>query len=118
MPGTCNAAESLLLDVERRLSLVDACLLKAEPSGLEDACIELRRATIAFANALQVALAAGARDSALRRHINAVAQRLGEQRTCVARRSVVVERALRSVLRPQQPAATYRVPNQRSAFGG
>lgn len=117
MSATGNATESLLLDVERRLALVDACLLATVPNGLEDACAELRQATVAFAHALQAALAAGARDIALRQHINTIAQRLDEQRTCLARRSVMVERALGSMLRPQ-PAVTYRMPNQRTVFGG
>lgn len=115
MPETADAAGSLLHDIERRLKAVDARLLSPAPAGLEDACAELRDATVAFANMLEAVLAHGASRIALRARIAVVAQRLHDQRTCVARRGVVVERALNSILRPP-PAPTYRIDGERMKF--
>lgn len=108
MPDTRNSTETLLTDVERQLDVVDAQLLSEEPSGLQPACTELRRVSIAFARVLEAALSAEVWDHAFRRRVDAVAQRLATQRQCLARRSVMVERALASIMGPRKEA-TYRM---------
>ncbi len=114
-------AEALLHELERRLSLVDAQLLSAEPARLEQACAEVRDGSFAVADLLAMSSAArglphSAQDAVLRKRIDSVAQRLLDQRNCLARRSVVVDRTLDSIMRPEREA-TYRVPGARRAFG-
>lgn len=110
-----ETAAVLLQNIERRLKAVDARLLAPGPAGLEAACIELRDATVAFAKMLETTGTNGTRRAALDARIATIAQRLHDQRTCVARRGVVVERALDSILRrPQAP--TYRINGERMKF--
>jgi hypothetical protein len=109
VPDTRNSTEALLIDVERQLDVVDAQLLEAEPTGLAAACTELRRVAIAFSRVLEAALSAEVWDHAFRRRIDAVAHRLATQRQSLARRNVVVERALASIMRPRaEPTYTMR----------
>lgn len=106
MPDTRNSTEALLTHVERQLDVVDAQLLADEPEELPAACTELRRVTIAFSGVLEAALSAEVWDHAFRRRIDAVAHRLATQRQSLARRNVMVERALASIMRPR-PEPTY-----------
>jgi len=115
MPDTRNSAQSLLVEVERQLDAVDASLLSSDPATLPGASAELRDAAVAFSRALGAALSAEAFDPAFRRRIDAVAQRLAAQREGIARRTVVVDRALASIFRPQ-PEATYARVGARPAF--
>ena len=115
MPDTRNATETLLVEVERQLDAVDAGLLGTEPTGLPGACAELRETAVAFARVLEAALSAEVFDHAFRRRIDAVAQRLATQRQSIARRNVVVERALASIFRPQAEA-TYARPGEHPVF--
>ena len=116
MPDSRQSTESLLIDVERQLDDVDSALLAAEPTRLQEACTALRQLAIAFARVLESALSAETFDQVFRRRIEAVAERLNTQRVSLARRSVVVERALASIMRPSADA-TYSVPGGRAAFG-
>lgn len=117
MPDSRNDAESLLLDIESRLDSVDCRLLAADPAGIEQACAALRDATVALADMLEAASALKVLGNGGAKRIQAIARRLHDQRTCVARRSVMVGRALGSIMRPQT-AATYQISGERMAFGG
>lgn len=115
MPDTRNSTESLLVEVERQLDVVDAGLLAAEPAGLQSACNDLRDVAVSFARVLEAALSAEVFDQAFRRRIDAVAQRLATQRQSIARRNVVVERALASIFSPAADA-TYGRTGERAVF--
>ena len=115
MPDTRNSTESLLVEVERQLDAVDAGLLASDPAGLPGSCTDLRDVAVTFARVLEAALSAEVFDHAFRRRIDAVAQRLATQRQSIARRNVVVERALASIFRPQGDS-TYVKPGGRAAF--
>ena len=115
MPDTRNSAESLLVEVEQQLDVVDAGLMAGEPDALQRACAALREVALSFARVLEAALSAEVFDHAFRRRIDAVAQRLATQRQSIARRSVVVERALASIFRPQADA-TYARLGDRPTF--
>lgn len=116
MPDHRTSAQALLVDLERLLDRVDSGLLAADAGALRGACIELRRAAITSAHAFEAALPVAAADPAFRRRIELVALRLASQRTNLARRSVVVTRALASLLGPRADT-TYSVPGERMAFG-
>ncbi|VWX60252.1 conserved hypothetical protein [Burkholderiales bacterium 8X] len=116
MPDSRQSTEALLVDVERQLDEVDAALLADEPTRLQEACSSLRGVAISFARMLEAALSAEVFDAGFKRRVEAVAERLNTQRTSLARRSVVVERALASIMRPSGDA-TYSVPGSRAAFG-
>jgi hypothetical protein len=117
VPDTRNSAESLLGEVERQLDVVDAGLLASDPAGLPGSSTDLRDVAVAFSRVLEAALSAEAFDPAFRRRVEAVAQRLATQRQSIARRNVVVERALASIFRPQAEA-TYAKVGERPAFAG
>ena len=115
MPDTRSSTEMLLVEVERQLDAVDSCLLLADPAALPAACTDLRGVAVAFARVLESALSAEIFDYGFRRRIEAVSQRLDTQRTNLARRSVTVDRALASIMRPKTHA-TYSVPGERMTF--
>ncbi|SFO30010.1 hypothetical protein SAMN05443579_102287 [Variovorax sp. PDC80] len=117
MPDTRASAELLLSEVEDQLDRVDAGLRCDQPSDLLQASGELRRCATGFARALEAALSAEALDAEFRRRIEAVAQRLSNQRDSVARRTVIVDRSLASLLGPR-PDATYTMPGERRVFAG
>ena len=100
-----------------QLDRVDAGLRCDQPSDLLQASGELRRCATGFARALEAALSAEALDAEFRRRIEAVAQRLSNQRDSVARRTVIVDRSLASLLGPR-PDATYTMPGERRVFAG
>jgi hypothetical protein len=109
MPDTLQSTQSMLSAVERQLDLVDAALVDGDAVRLGVACADIRIASLAFAGALESALSAEAFDREFRTRIEAVARRLSMQRTGLARRNVVVERALASLIKPR-PSATYVMP--------
>lgn len=115
MPDSRQSTEMLLMGVERQLDIVDAALLDAQPSDLPEACAGLRKLTISFAGVLESALSAEAFDHSFRLRIEAVAERLATQRSSLARRSVFVERALASIMRPRVDA-TYSMSGERRVF--
>lgn len=117
MPDTRASVDLLLGEVEQQLDGVDAGLRCDEPSGLMQASAELRRVAAGFARALEAALSAEATDAEFRGRIEAVARRLALQRDSVARRAVVVDRSLASLLGPR-PDATYSMPGERKVFAG
>jgi len=116
MPDTRDTTEALLAEVERDLDAVAASLLNDEPAQLEAACQSLRGVAVRFAGVLEAALSAEVFDPAFRRRIEAVAARLAVQRDSVARRNVVVERALASLMR-RHTDPTYAPPGLRPGFG-
>jgi len=115
MPDSRHSTELLLIDVERQLDVVDAALLAAQPGDLPEACAGLRRLAISFARVLESALSAEAFDHGFRLRIEAVAERLATQCSSLARRSVFVERALASIMRPRVDA-TYSMSGERRVF--
>ena len=114
MPDTLYSTEELLSAVERQLDLVDAVLLEGDAVRLAAVCADIRVAALAFAGALEAALSAEAFDCEFRWRIETVARRLSMQRAGLARRSVVVERALASIIKPR-PGATYVMPGSPAA---
>ncbi len=119
-PIDAHQAQSLLQELERRLGSVDAQLLAAEPAGLERACAELRDGSFALADLMTLigsppSGSEAASGQALRKRLDALAQRLLDQRNSLARRSVVVDRTLDSILRPHGEV-TYRIPGERGTF--
>jgi len=111
MPDTRDSAVTLLERVEAQLAAVDLGLHEADPSALEAACADMRRAALDFAGVLEAALSAEAFDAEFRHRVEAVAQRLALQRESVARRNMVVERALASIMR-RHTDPTYTVPGR------
>lgn len=116
MPDTRESTVSLLVEVEQQLAAVDAGLHEPDPTALQAACVELRRAALGFAAALEAALSAEVFDPSFRRRVEAVAQRLALQRESLARRNVVVERALASLMR-RHVGPTYAMPGHAQMLG-
>ncbi|HUD35104.1 MAG TPA: hypothetical protein VMR43_19260 [Variovorax sp.] len=114
MPDTLESTQRLLSAIERQLDLVDAALVEGDAVRLGAACSDIRIASLAFAGALESALSAEAFDRGFRERIEAVARRLALQRTGLAQRNVVVERALATLIRPR-PSATYVMPGSPAA---
>ena len=114
MPDTLDSTQRLLAAVERQLDLVDAVLVDGDAGRRGAACADIRIASLAFAGALESALSAEAFDREFRERIESVARRLSLQRTGLARRSVVVERALASLIKPRA-SATYVMPGSPAA---
>ena len=117
MPDTLDSTQRLLAAVERQLDLVDAVLVDGDAVRLGAACTDIRIASLAFAGALESALSAEAFDREFRERIESVARRLSLQRSGVARRSVVVERALASLIKPRA-SVTYVMPGWTGQFTG
>lgn len=113
MPDTRQSAEALLSDVERQLDAVDVALLESNPADLGIASAGVRRIAVAFVEVLESALSAEAFDPFFRSRVEAVTRRLAMQRENIARRNVVVERALASLMRPA-PVVTYAIPGARA----
>lgn len=111
MPDTRESAFGLLIEVEQRLAAVDAGLHAPDPAALQAACVELRHATLTFAGVLEAALSAEAFDPPFRRRVETVAQHLAQQREALARRNVVVEQALASLMR-RHVGPTYAMPGR------
>ena len=106
----------LLCNVERQLDVVDSSLLSFEPDFLTAACSELCRAAMDYVRVLESALSLQISDRAMGRRVEAVARRLKLQRASLARRGVVVDRALACIM-PAQADVTYSIPGERMAFG-
>jgi len=111
MPDTRDFAVTLLERVEAQLAVVDSGLHASDPAALEAACTDMRRAALEFAGVLEAALSAEAFDAEFRQRVEAVARRLALQRESVARRNMVVERALASIMR-RHTDPTYTVPGR------
>ena len=116
MPDTRESTVSLLIEVEQQLQAVDAGLHQSDPTALQTACAELRRAALGFAAVLEAALSAEVFDPSFRRRVEAVAQRLALQRESLARRNVVVERALAALMR-RHAGPTYVMPGHARLLG-
>ncbi len=113
MPDTRHSAEVLLSDVERQLDAVDVALLASDPADLGEASAGVRRIAIAFVEVLESALSAEAFDPFFRSRVEMVTRRLSMQRESLARRSVVVDRALASLMRSPRDV-TYAIPGARA----
>lgn len=116
MPDTRESTLGLLAEVERQLEAVDSGLLASDPAELAAASVKLRRAAMDFGAMLEAALSAEVFDPAFRQRVEAVAQRLKLQREALARRNVVVERALGSLMR-RHAGPTYVMPSHAQMLG-
>ena len=96
-----------LLRVEQFLAEVSAALVTGEPVVLEAASTALRQAMADMAVWGRTPGSTGSLDADMRRRLEHVSLVLSRQRANLARRAVVVDRALAAVLPQSQPAATY-----------
>jgi hypothetical protein len=103
-PGS-QALEARLLRVEQMLEDVSAALLAGEPLVLEAASTALRQAMAELS--AQGRSTAGLLDANLRQRLEKVSRTLAQQRSSLARRAVVVDRSLATVLPQAQPPGTY-----------
>ena len=117
-PDVRDEAEALLCDVERHLAAVDDALIGNAPQSLQAAAVALRSSALTFGKALEVAFSAEAFDAAIRRRIDAVAERLRDQRAALARRNALVERTLAVIMRVPDDATYGRPGARKSVFAG
>lgn len=98
--------DSNLTEVEQLLDQVSASLLSGDARALETHSQALREAMLALSGMAASQQAVLFANPSMKQRVAAVSQRLALQREGVARRAVVVNRALATVL-PQSDAATY-----------
>jgi hypothetical protein len=99
------ALDASLLRVEQLLEDVSAALVAGEPLVLEAASTALRQAMAELS--AQGRGPGGRLDAGMRQRLEKVSLTLAQQRSNLARRAVVVDRALATVLPQAQSAATY-----------
>lgn len=104
---TSHGLEASLLRVELLLKEVSAALIAGEPLVLETTSTALRQAMADMAVWGRTPGALHSLDANTRRRLEKVSLTLSQQRANLARRAVVVDRALATVLPQAQPAATY-----------
>lgn len=102
-----HSLEASLQRVEQLLEDVSAALIAGEPLVLEVASTALRQAMADMAVSGRTHANMQAMDVGMRRRLEKVSLTLSQQRTNLARRAVVVDRALATVLPQAQPASTY-----------
>ena len=110
--------ESGLSQVEQLLGKVSSALIAGEPESLEAASTELRHAVVDFARLAQSSARSKMQDAALRQRLDRVSLLLIQQRESLARRAVVVDRALTIVLPQSQPSSTYSGGTKAAAYRG
>jgi hypothetical protein len=98
--------DSSLTEVEQLLEQVSAALLSGDPGALETHSRALREAMMAFSSmaASQKAVLFG--NPALAQRVTNVSLALARQREGLARRAVIVDRALGTIL-PRDEVSTY-----------
>jgi hypothetical protein len=99
--------DASLRRVEQLLEDVSAALITGEPLVLEAASTALRQAMADLSARGRAPAAAQSLDAGMRQRLEKVSLTLAQQRANLARRAVVVDRALATVLPQAQPAATY-----------
>lgn len=99
--------EASLQRVEQLLEEVSSALVAGEPVVLQAASTALRQAMADMAVSGRTPAAVQSLDASMRRRLEKVSLALSQQRANLARRAVVVDRALATVLPQAQPAATY-----------
>ena len=102
-----HGLEPRLLRVEQLLQEVSAALVTGEPVVLEATSTALRQAMADMAVWGRTPDALQSLNAALRLRLEKVSLTLSQQRANLARRAVVVDRALAIVLPQAQPSATY-----------
>ena len=107
-----------LSDVEQLLGKVSSALIAGEPEPLEAASTELRHAMVDFARLAQSSAKSQVQDSATRQRLDKVSLLLIQQRESLARRAVVVDRALTIVLPQSQPSSTYSGGTKAAVYRG
>jgi hypothetical protein len=100
-----HALDVRMLRVEQMLEDVSAALLAGEPLVLEAASTALRQAMAELS--AQGRSTGGLLDADLRQRLEKVSRTLAQQRSNLARRAVVVDRALATVLPQAQQPGTY-----------
>ncbi|APW36624.1 hypothetical protein RD110_04880 [Rhodoferax koreense] len=98
--------DSSLTEVEQLLDQVSASLLAGDARALEAHSQSLRDAMLALSSMAASQKAVLFANPTMQHRVAAVSTRLAQQREGLARRAVVVNRALATVL-PQSDAATY-----------
>ena len=96
-----------LLRVEQLLAEVSSALVAGQPLVLETASTALRQAMADMAVWGRTPAALQSLDTAVRQRLEKVAFALSQQRANLARRAVVVDRAMATLLPQAQPPATY-----------
>ncbi|MEO5796076.1 MAG: hypothetical protein ABIP34_14560 [Rhodoferax sp.] len=104
---TPHGLEASLLRVEQLLDEVSAALIAGEPLVLEAASTALRQAMADMAVWGRTPAGLQSLDAGMRHRLEKVSLTLSQQRANLARRAVVVDRALATVLPQAQPASTY-----------
>ena len=113
-----HGLEASLLRVEQCLAEVSAALVAGEPLVLEAASTALRQAMADMAVWGRTPAGLQSLDAHMRRRLEKVSLTLSQQRANLARRAVVVDRALAAVLPPTPPAATYSGGKASAYHGG
>jgi hypothetical protein len=107
IPQAAHSLDASLLHVEQLLVEVSAALIAGEPLVLEAASTALRQAMAELAVRGRTAAGLQSLDVGMRLRLEKISLTLAQQRANLARRAVVVDRALAAVLPQAQPAATY-----------
>ena len=102
-----HGLDASLLRVEQLLNEVSAALIAGEPLVLEATSTALRQAMADMAVWARTPGGLQSLDANMRRRLEKVSLTLSQQRANLARRAVVVDRALATILPQAQPAATY-----------
>ncbi len=98
--------EASLSEVEQLLGGMSALLVQGDAPALETASTALRQAMVDLSNATSTEPPRVLQQAAVRSRLARVSQDLVRQREQLARRSVLVDRTLASVL-PMEASATY-----------
>ncbi len=116
--------EKSLTDAERHVAEVAAAIVSGEPQSLGIASASLRQATLTLSDAVQRLSPAQQRDPRVSARVRKMAAALALQRESLIRRSVLVERALNTLVPATrdagyaQGAGAYGRPGRQSgAFG-
>ena len=116
--------EKSLTDAERHVAEVAAAILSGEPLSLGIASASLRQATLTLSDAVQRLSPVQRRDPRVSARVRKMAAALALQRESLIRRSVLVERALNTLVPATrdagyaQGAGAYGRPGRQSgAFG-
>ena len=105
-----------LNEVETLLDTMGALLVRGDAPAFELTATALRQAMLELAHATALEPSPTSLDAATRARLQSVSRLLVRQRDNLARRSVVAERALATVL--PHPSVTYSRPGRAALFHG
>ncbi len=107
IPQAVHSLDASLLHVEQLLGEVSAALIAGEPLALEAASTALRQAMAELAARGRTPGCLQSLDAGMRGRLEKISLTLAQQRANLARRAVVVDRALATVLPQAQQPGTY-----------